>query len=157
MLSLILTATLLALLFGCAFSDFTSGRIPNFLTFLILIVAILRAVLFPSFGVTVVQALTSAGLVLVLGYAVWRFRFIGAGDIKMLTAVSALANLTTLPIFILLLALIGGAQAIVFSILEKRYGIVLTKNDKRGKTTMPAGISIAISTVIFVLYGVDFA
>lgn len=157
MVSLILTATLLALLFGCAFSDFTSGRIPNFLTFSILLAAILRAILFPSFGVTVVQALTSAGLVLVLGYAAWRFRLIGAGDIKMLTAVSALSNLTTLPIFILLLILIGGAQAIVFSVLEKRYSIVLTKNDKRGKTTMPAGISIAIGTVIVVLYGVDFA
>ena len=152
MFDIILTSSILALLFGCAYSDLTCGRIPNVLNLMIFSAALIRAFFFPSFGVSINQALTSAGIIILIGFALWRFRFIGAGDIKMLAAVSALTNLSTLPNFMFLVALVAGIQAIIFSKLQTQFRIVFTKDDARGKRTMPMGVSIAISAALFVFF-----
>ena len=101
-----------AVLVWGATSDLLWLRIPNW-------VVVTIAALYPIYVLSAAQpvawqgALVLAGLVFAIGFAMYSFRLLGGGDVKLLAAVALWAGPLQITAFMLSTAIIGGLLAIV--------------------------------------------
>ena len=121
---------LLALLVAAAAIDCRQRRIPNGLIALGLGSAALCQLLLPA-GIHplspqeagtpgLFSGLAAGGLVLVIGFALWRLRVFGAGDAKWLAVTAAHAGPALVASQLLLTALAGGLLALVWAAAGRR-------------------------------------
>ncbi len=97
-------------------------------------------------------------LVFVVGLAAYRFRILGAGDVKLLTAVSLWAGFEHLPLYLLVVAFAGGAVAGALWLLRRLIvGLVVQVGTSPGQVTLPRvllvnepipyGVGIAVAAI----------
>ncbi|MBT3238019.1 MAG: peptidase [Rhodospirillaceae bacterium] len=144
----------LALLATAAFSDLSSYRIPNRIT---LAIATLYPVYVLAAPVSVdwIGGLMVGGIVLAAGFALFAFKVLGGGDVKMLAAVALWAGQPHIADFLIFSALAGGLMSL-FWLSPLRHGLMLTF-DKYGSghsgnalmgASLPYGVAIAIGGVV---------
>lgn len=112
-----MTTLQMLILIACgigAITDLRTSRIPNALTMLTAVLAIALHV--PAGFSSVAIALLSLLAVALLGFALFSFRLIGGGDIKLMAAVAAAASFPGCLTFILYTMLAGGVLAIVVAL-----------------------------------------
>ncbi len=143
----------LGLLYASAVSDLRSLTIPNRYVLAI-------ALLYPAYMLSANQpvdwlgAITVAGSLLALGFALFALHALGGGDAKLLAAVSLWAGPGLLLEFILLTSLMGGAIAL-FMWLRHKYrhasdiaGLMVADTEPDfAKRPMPYGVAIATGGV----------
>jgi prepilin peptidase CpaA len=98
--------------------------------------------------------LAAAGISFVLGYGLYAFKIMGAGDVKLFAATALFIGLDRLPEFALATAWAGGAMAIVSLATRPRRALVML--NLRGKGDfgrgIPYGVAISVGAVA-VLWG----
>jgi prepilin peptidase CpaA len=128
--------------------DVRSRRIPNWLTFGTLLVGVLLNVGLHGFG-GLLTAISGAALGLVLLLPFYVMRVMGAGDVKLLTAVGALLGAQALVSVAVYAALVGGAMSL--AILTARGQLLAGVSDvfvghrlpRLSGATAPYGVAIA--------------
>lgn len=117
---MLLKATLLAIVILAGISDLRSRRIPNWLSVSgVAVGIILNALLLPH-GWT--KALAGLGCALLVYLPLYVIRGMGAGDVKLMGAVGALAGPMNWFAIFLATALVAGAASLTVVILRKRVG-----------------------------------
>jgi prepilin peptidase CpaA len=157
---------LTALACTAAWFDFTTHRIPNWLTVSGLAVALLLRALvgFSSLGL----GLEGLGLALAVSLALYALRAIGGGDVKLLAAVGAFFGFPSAITALATMAVLGGAFAL-FSMVRRGLLPLLIFNtvdlvkswrtlgragelrtlDSPGALTIPYGVPIAVGTLFW--------
>lgn len=108
----IISLYLLFAMLAVLWFDLTRYRIPNWLTVSLLLVYPLAVWMAPG-PVEWRAALLGCGIVLAVGYGVFSLRWMGGGDVKLITACSLWTGLHNLAGFIFLFAVIGGAFSLL--------------------------------------------
>ncbi len=151
----IVSALLLTLY--AAFSDFRTYKIPNWIS-LLLISIYPVAVLSSPMELDWTGGLISGGSVLFIGFILFAFKIIGAGDVKLASVIGLWAGTGLISIFLFTTALAGG---VIVSVMFA--GAVLRNRGSGGsfsislqetlgeKTPVPYGVAIAIGSS-FVFY-----
>ena len=149
-----------AVLTLCAVHDVTSFKIPN------RYVAVLLAgwpVLVLTTGVGFAEAGLSAaigGVVLLVGFALFAFRLLGAGDVKLLAATSLWVAPAQMTAFVLFTAVLGGLLGLFLMIFRARpmpvfaYGAPWLVQLHERARAMPYGVAIAGGAMIALARGV---
>jgi prepilin peptidase CpaA len=117
---LLLKATLLAIVIFAGVSDLRSRRIPNWLSVSGVVLGIILNTLLLPHGW--LKALIGLGCALVVYLPLYVIRGMGAGDVKLMGAVGALAGPLNWFAIFLATALIAGAASLAVVILRKRVG-----------------------------------
>jgi len=99
--------------FCAAFSDLLFFRIPNSVVLAIFGVFILKVLVFPNVNYPYLPFLVFA-MTLILGYLLYAFKIMGAGDVKFLSVASMWATPTELIGFIFMVCISGGILAIIY-------------------------------------------
>jgi prepilin peptidase CpaA len=111
-MSLLLGLVLLVLLGLAAWLDVDQRRIPNS------IVAAIALLWSPyalhSFPARMPGSLATAAAVLALGMVVWRLRWMGGGDVKLIAALTLWAGAKDTPLLLATIALSGGVLALLW-------------------------------------------
>ena len=109
---------LLVLLTGSIY-DLKSFEIPNYVvlvaTFLFFPVALSEHMSLPEIFLHIL----AGGVVLLVGFVLYSFNFIGAGDAKLLAASSIWFGFAELPIFLCIVAMVGGFLSLLLIIFRK--------------------------------------
>lgn len=111
MIQTVADVALTGLVCTAAWLDFTTHRIPNWLTVTGLAAAMtLRA---PLGSATLVSGLEGLGIGLAVSLGLYALRAIGGGDVKLLAAVGAFFGFPAMLSGLALMAVLGGAFALV--------------------------------------------
>jgi prepilin peptidase CpaA len=97
-------------LVAAALHDIAARTIPNGLSLAIACAGLLARALADE----LLPGLMAAGLVFLLGWAAWRCRVMGGGDVKLLAACALLAPPGAVPALVLAVALAGGLLALTY-------------------------------------------
>jgi prepilin peptidase CpaA len=142
-----------ALAGAAAIVDFATLRIPNALTAALLVLFAAAAVCTPA-PVPWLSHLSAGLLALGLGVACFAARWMGGGDVKLFAVLALWLGLDALPVFGLVVGLLGGAVTLgVLQLrrpaLEARLGAlgILPESLKSG-AGVPYGIAIALGGLI---------
>jgi prepilin peptidase CpaA len=116
----VIQSVFLALLFVAALYDVMYLRIPNLVTAGLAGLFLVAAPLVPAFGLAGWAGHLASGLgMFVAGALLFRLGVFGGGDVKLLAAAALWAGPYALPMYLILVALSGGAVAIFFWLLRK--------------------------------------
>lgn len=155
---LLTLATMMGLVLAAAVGDVKTYRIPN-------AVSGALVALYPLFALTApyhVAPLASLGVmatVLVLGFALFSFRMVGGGDIKLLTALTLFAGPALVMDLVLVVALAGGVIAVLMLSDLTRF-VLASAFEQVGSHTLrnammsvsiPYGLAIAAGAVFLAL------
>ena len=97
-------------LVAAALHDIAARTIPNGLSLAIACAGLLAR----ATANELLPGLVAAGLVFLLGWAAWRCRVMGGGDVKLLAACALLAPPAAVPGLVLAVALAGGVLALAY-------------------------------------------
>jgi prepilin peptidase CpaA len=97
-------------LVAAALHDIAARTIPNGLSLAIACAGLLAR----ATANELLPGLVAAGLVFLLGWAAWRCRVMGGGDVKLLAACTLLASPAAVPGLVLAVALAGGVLALAY-------------------------------------------
>ncbi|MBL0942084.1 MAG: prepilin peptidase [Alphaproteobacteria bacterium] len=103
----------LGLSFCVALSDLLFFRIPNSLVLALLGLFILKSLVFPD-GHNPFLPFLACALTLIIGYLLYAFKIMGAGDVKFLSVASLWAVQTNFISFMLVVVIAGGILALVY-------------------------------------------
>ncbi len=117
-MELLWVASFVVLLIIAAFYDITQLRIPNVVCYLIVVAFVLRAI-FSGTPDGLLLHLVVFGGALAVGFGAFAFKIVGAGDAKLLAAICLWLGPSNLPLFILLMAVVGGIFGLV--VIVARY------------------------------------
>lgn len=106
------------LMLAAAFWDAWTYRIPNLLTGLLAVAFFVAAMLSPDPVLWLVH-LAGGLLTLGLGSGLFAWRIMGGGDVKLLAAGALWFGFAYLPMFLVTVALLGGALALVILVLRR--------------------------------------
>ena len=126
---LLCTTTLVfvgCLIFAVVF-DIWKYQIPNTVSIVAILDFFLSALFLPV-QTHWISHLGAAVSVLVGGLILYRFRLLGAGDVKLMTAFSLWAGFESLPTFLLFMALAGGALSLVLVCLRYLVSVAQFQN-----------------------------
>ncbi|MEA2712741.1 MAG: prepilin peptidase CpaA [Gemmatimonadales bacterium] len=164
MIQTVADVTIAALVCTAAWWDFTTHRIPNWLTVSGLAVALLLRALvgFSSLAL----GLEGLGLALAVSLALYALRAIGGGDVKLLAAVGAFFGFPRAISALALMAVLGGAFALVSMVRRGLLPLLIFNTvdlvkswrtlgrtgelrtlDSPGALTIPYGVPIAVGTL----------
>lgn len=149
------------------FSDLKRRRISNFLVLVVFTLAIARIeIVRPASALADVEA---AGIVLVLTFALYLIRWMGAGDAKLVSAGTLLVGAAASPHFLVLTVALGGALGLL-ALVDARIGDISgwsaglahpfgVANAGAGevamgatrKASVPYGVAIALAAVATLL------
>lgn len=100
-----------------AFSDIRTLRIPNSICVAVAVLGLLRLLLFWSFGdlttTGVLETLITSVIILFIGLVAFALRFVGGGDVKLLTATVLLIGYHDFFLFITMMSIFGAVLAVV--------------------------------------------
>jgi len=162
--SVIASAALATLLSLGVWFDLRCRRIPNVLTVAGLAVALLlRGVLGVS---ALVDGVEGAGLALLLSLPPFTLGMLGGGDVKLLAAVGGFMGPVRLIGAFLMIALVGGALALLEALRRRRVGDVVSRSfalvqylaffgrfgyrptlESQGAMTVPYGLAIGVGSL----------
>ncbi|MBY0408057.1 MAG: prepilin peptidase [Rickettsiales bacterium] len=131
--------------------DTTRYIIPNWIS-----AALLVAYAFAAYAAPITpdwqMAIAGMGIVLVVGYALFAFKLMGAGDIKLMTVLALWTGLSNLPDFLFLTGIIGGVLSLVLWIGRKWLPYLPKKPKKENLprilqegAPVPCGVAIALA------------
>jgi prepilin peptidase CpaA len=166
MIQSVATVAVTGLVCTAAWWDFTTHRIPNWLTVTGLVAALLlRALL--GLG-ALVHGLEGAGLALAVSLVLYALKAIGAGDVKLLAAVGAFLGSGDVVGAMALMAVLGGAFALGSMIRRGLLPLLIFNTvdlvkswrswgqagqfrtlESPGALTIPYGVPIALGTLIW--------
>ena len=113
---------------AAAFFDFWKLIIPNAIS-AALVILFFATVLVLGFPVDWLSHLGAGAGVLLAGMAVYHFGVLGAGDVKLLAAVSLWAGFEYLLIYLMVVALCGGGLVVLLLLLRRIVsGVLLYQN-----------------------------
>lgn len=166
MIQTVADGAVIGLVCTAAWLDFTTHRIPNWLSVTGLAVALLLRA--PLGLESLVRGLEGLGVALMMSLVLYALRAIGGGDVKLLAAIGAFLGSGEVVGALALMAVLGGAFALVSMI---RRGVLpllilntvdLVKSwrtlgragqirtlDSPGALTIPYGVPIALGTLIW--------
>lgn len=152
--AIVLAAAASAILAWAAVSDIRRRIIPNVAVAALLAVFLGWAVLVLGFGRPLVSALEAGGIALLVTFALWAFKVVGAGDSKLFAAAALFFGLGYLPLFALATVLAGGLVAAVSLALRPRRAAVMLAMGGKGDwgRGVPYGVAIAAGAAV-VLWG----
>jgi prepilin peptidase CpaA len=148
----VIAAILTGLLAWAAISDVIARRIPNALVLAILGLFVFWAGFQGGAGLG--SQLAAAGIAFVVGYGLYAFNIMGAGDAKLFAATALFMGLDHLMAFALATVWTGGLMAIVSLASRPRRALVML--NLRGKGDfgrgIPYGVAIGVGGIV-VLWG----
>jgi prepilin peptidase CpaA len=146
---IVLLVTVLAL---ASISDVRSRRIPNWTV--VTVAVLFLPWIFVGPGVSILSSLEAAGVIFLISFALYAFGVIGAGDSKLLTVTALFAGLPHLVSFLVLVALVGGAVAVISLALDPTRALVVLQLRGRDSTGrgIPYGVAIAIAAAVVVVW-----
>jgi prepilin peptidase CpaA len=135
-----------------AISDFRSRRIPNHAVLSVL--ALFVPWTLASGGIGLASALMAGVVAFAVGYGLYAFKAVGAGDAKLFAALALFTGLAHLPAFALATVWTGGLMAIGALVARPRRALAMLslrgqRDDGRG---IPFGVAIGVGGVV-VLWG----
>lgn len=144
-----------AILFAAACWDLWRMIIPNALVMALLALFPVAFVAAPGSPIPWWSHIAAGAAVLLVGLGAYRFRVMGAGDVKLLAAIGLWAGLSYLPIVLLVMAFSGGALAILMILLRRiAMGVVVALSNAEAVKLprvllngekLPYGVAIAAS------------
>lgn len=138
---------LTGLLCWAAISDVISRRIPNSSVVAILALFAISAMI--ERGVGLGPQMAAAGISFVVGYGLYAFKIMGAGDVKLFAATALFMGLDHLAAFALATAWAGGLMALASFASRPRRALVML--NLRGKGDfgrgIPYGVAIGIGGI----------
>jgi prepilin peptidase CpaA len=145
----------IALLVVAAYSDIRTFRIPNALVVAIAALGILRLVLLGN-PITATYAVGVALLVFFVGCVLFRYRIVGGGDVKLLTATIPLIWYRDLFNFLSLMSIIGALLAVVVVLVHNYLPLVsgpcLAARLPKGRLPVPYGVAISFAGIVTLLF-----
>lgn len=154
-----------------ALTDLQQRRIPNLLVLAVIAIALMRMVVDPNKH-DAFDDIQWAGLVVVCAILLWRLKWLGGGDVKLLFAGALLVGSSALIDYLLLTILLGGVLGILAfgdMWLERNYGwstgLAFPRSNMSmrqadapipRKATVPYGIAIAFGCVFTLLAHTPF-
>jgi prepilin peptidase CpaA len=151
---MILDGLACVLMVAAAISDIRSYRIPNWVSAMIVVLFAVRTLIDPA---GLVASLTVGAVVLAAGFVLFTTRLLGAGDAKLLAALSLWVGPALIFEFLTATALAGGVAATAILFFGKGTGTPALAsagpgctgprdapeiNGKRVSTPMPYGVAI---------------
>lgn len=136
------------LLIAAAYCDLRFMRIPNSISLILVAVFVVAALLYPP--PDVLTRLTAASIVFGLGFTAFGFHLIGAGDVKLLSALVLFIPANGLILFANLFSaslLIGVASILLLR--RSRFAGAPGWKSLSGSRKFPMGISIALAGLAF--------
>jgi prepilin peptidase CpaA len=142
-----------ALLLGvAAVSDIGTRRIPNWTVLAIAALFVPWHFLQPS--ISLLSSLAAASLALSVGVALYAFKFMGAGDAKLMAAIALFAGMDHLAPFALMASLAGGVMAVVVLLSRPWRGLAtFTRPSVDPGRGVPYGVALAVGGVA-TLFGI---
>jgi prepilin peptidase CpaA len=147
---LAVAAALTALLLWAAASDVSARRIPNASVLAVLALYPVWAVLGP--GAEVISALEAAAIGFAVGFGLYYFNVMGAGDVKLFAAAALFIGLGHLAVYALATVLSGGAIALASLAARPRRAAVMFALRGKGDfgRGIPYGVAIAFGAALVV-------
>jgi Flp pilus assembly protein protease CpaA len=99
--------------FAAAVCDFLVYKIPNVILLFIIVLFVLKVLLFQSVK-DLLWPVVAFGGVLFVGFVLYLFKWIGAGDAKFIAVVSLWASQKNLLFFLMMMSIAGGALALMY-------------------------------------------
>ena len=154
---LIETARWVTILLVCAVlafagaNDVRDRRIPNWTV--AATIMLFGAWVFVDPSVSLMSSVVAAFLVFVGSCALYAFGIIGAGDSKLVTAVTLFAGLAQLPQFMIYMSLTGGMLVLCMLVAKPARILVLLQMRGRGSVErgVPYGVAIAVAGAMLLL------
>jgi len=148
----LLAAVLTGVLIWAAASDVRDRRIPNkaVLSVLGLFVLWMAA----NGGAGLLSAVVAGAIAFAVGYGLYVFKIVGAGDAKLFSALALFAGLSHLPLFALATVWTGGLMALASLAASPRRAIVMLAMRGQGDhgRGIPYGVAIGVGGAV-VLWG----
>jgi prepilin peptidase CpaA len=149
---LVLAGILSGLLVWAAVSDARVRRIPNLTVLCVLGLYVVWALIGRGDGLG--SALAAAGIGFAVGYGLYLFKIMGAGDVKLFAAAALFIGMAYLPLFALATVLTGGVIALVSLASSPRRAFVMFALKGKGGLgrEIPYGVAISFGAAA-VLWG----
>jgi prepilin peptidase CpaA len=143
-----IAAAFFAVLAWAAISDVISRKIPNIAVLALIGLFGLWAIAGGLAGLG--SALGAAAIGFAVGFGLYLFKIMGAGDVKLFAATALFAGLAYLPMFALATALAGGVMAAVSLLTRPRRTAVMIALRGKGDfgRGIPYGVAISIGGVL---------
>ena len=135
---------LVVLLLVVCVCDIRDRRIPNWTV--LAVAALFLPWIFVGNQVSVVSSLEAALISFVVSCGLYVFRVVGAGDSKLLTVTALFAGMSRLPQFLVLVALAGGAIAVISLLARPVRAAVMFH--LRGKGDFGRGVPYGVAGAI---------
>lgn len=146
------------LLLTAAVSDVARRKVPNW-TVAALVVTYAVAAWFGVAPASPASALGAAAIAFAIGYGLYHFDIVGAGDAKLISAVALFVGLANLATLGLLTVLTGGAIAIGYLIFRPQRvmrGLTARGRAEGAVIGVPYGVAIAVGGVLTGLLSKNF-
>jgi prepilin peptidase CpaA len=146
----VLAALLSGILICVAVSDVIDRRIPNAAVAALVALFVLWAL--ADRGASLGSGLAAAGIGFAIGFVFYLLGVMGAGDVKLFTAVALFTGLSYLHLFALATVLAGGVLAVITLAASPRRALVMFTLKGRGDfgRGIPYGVAIAVGGLIAV-------
>ena len=144
----VLAAAFAALLIWAAASDVASRRIPNLAV--LALIGLFGLWALAGLPVSLGSAIAAAAIGFAVGFGLYLFKIMGAGDVKLFAATALFIGLAYLPMFALATALAGGAMAVVSLATRPRRAAVMFALRGRGDfgRGIPYGVAISVGGLL---------
>jgi prepilin peptidase CpaA len=135
-----------------AVSDVAERRIPNKAVLAVLALFVLWTL--AGGGEGLASALVAAAIAFAVGYGLYAFKAVGAGDAKLFAALALFAGVAHLPMFALATVWTGGLMAVGALIARPRRALVILSLRGKGDhgRGIPYGVAIGVGGAV-VLWG----
>lgn len=150
-----------------ALTDLRQRRIANELVLIVVGLAVVRMAFSGDFSAAM-ESTTWASVVLAISVTLWKLRFLGGGDAKLVFAAALLVGTSAMLDFLILTAILGGALGVLALIdlwIARRWGwsigLAVPHNGLKirdgaismpAKATVPYGIAISFGCIATLLH-----
>lgn len=133
-------------------SDIRDRKIPNASVLAVLALFLVSVAIERGAGLG--SELAAGAIAFAVGFALYWFNIVGAGDSKLFAAVGLFAGLSHLMAFAFATAIAGGLVAVVFAIAQPRRALVMLQLKGQGDfgRGIPYGIAISMAGLL-ILWG----
>jgi prepilin peptidase CpaA len=150
----------IVLFIAAAYSDVKSFRIPNLLVAAVACLGIARLIVIGDPSVALYTVGASVPL-LIVGFVLFAQGFVGAGDVKLITATALLVGYHDLPAFLLFMGICGALISLAVLVIQRylplyagpRLAVLLPK----ARLAVPYGVAIATAGSVTLFFQTPLA